>query len=169
MPREEGANPMRGLAVLGATIVLTACGGQTNGGERSDAGSGGSPTGSGGSPTDSGGSMPTTPCANPVPEGTPCSQLALPCTGVCINSWQAENECVGGRWHFTRTVACGPDADHAPQCANSFGGGELTPCCADGKLDCSDKADGYPGFACTPGPGSFCSCTCSGGAWLCGC
>ena len=53
-------------------------------------------------------------------------------------------------------------------CMNSFSG-MPEPCCPKTPPDCSTKPDGYPGYGCTPSPGSFCSCTCEGGQWLCGC
>jgi hypothetical protein len=90
------------------------------------------------------------------------------CGGPCSNSWQLDNVCKGGVWTYDRVVPCGPNAAQAPQCRNSFAGGELTPCCP-ASLDCQIKPDGYPGFGCTPGDRSFCSCTCSQGQELCGC
>jgi hypothetical protein len=125
----------------------------------------GDPSGNGGS-----GAGPALPdCENPLAAGTPCSVPSAHCGGPCSNSWQAENTCNNGKWEFTSVVPCGPNASHAPQCKNSFSGGQLTPCCPQSNLECVDKPDGYPGFGCTPGDGSFCSCTCSGGMQQCGC
>jgi hypothetical protein len=53
-------------------------------------------------------------------------------------------------------------------CHNSFGN-TCEPCCPAKTPECTDKPDGYPGYACTPAPDSFCSCQCSGGHWACGC
>jgi hypothetical protein len=93
----------------------------------------------------------------------------LHCGGPCVNSWQAEYACKVDTWTFEDVVACGPNAAQPPQCRNSFGGGELTPCCPVGGLECSDKPDSYPGFGCTPGDESFCSCLCFQGQESCGC
>ena len=109
-------------------------------------------------------------CNNPVAAGTPCSEPSARCGGPCSNSWQTENVCTNGTWTLAGVVACGPNASNAPQCRNQlFSGGALTPCCPGGSLDCSGKPDGYPGFGCTPGDGSYCSCNCFGGAQACGC
>lgn len=113
--------------------------------------------------------VPPSDCDNPVAAGTPCSEETAHCRGPCSNSWQADNVCTNGMWTFAAVVTCGPNASNAPQCRNQFSGGALTPCCAAGSLDCSGKPDGYPGFGCTPGDGSYCSCTCYGGAVVCGC
>jgi len=53
-------------------------------------------------------------------------------------------------------------------CYNAFGS-TCEPCCPTTTPECADKPDGYPGYACTPAPKSFCSCTCNGGQWRCGC
>ena len=165
--------------VFGIAVLLVACGGKTgdsegSGGASSDGGhgaaaTGGTTTGSGGSPSGTGGTTSIPSCTGAVSDGVPCSTPSANCVGPCSNSWQVENVCKGDTWQFVRVVPCGPDASHAPQCHNSFSGGSLTPCCASGGLDCAGKPDGYPGFGCTPGEGSFCSCTCSQGQSLCGC
>ena len=173
------------------TVLLLGCGGVTRGDGAESGGSGGGSAASGGGstasgggsaasggaspatggmPSSSGGAGPSLPdCTNPVARGTACSVNAAHCGGPCSNSWQVENVCKNGVWEDVGVVACGPDADHAPACKNSFSGGQLTPCCPSDKLDCPGKPDGYPGFGCTPGSGSFCSCSCSGGEQLCGC
>jgi hypothetical protein len=61
-----------------------------------------------------------------------------------------------------------PDGDGGSLCFNAFDQ-MPEPCCPEATPDCTSKPDGYPGFACTPNPGSFCSCTCEQGGWLCGC
>jgi len=115
------------------------------------------------------GAPPLFDCENLVANETPCSQPSSHCGGPCSNSWHTDYVCENGSWKYMDVVPCGPDANHAPRCKNSFSGGQLTPCCAAQKLDCSGKPDGYPGFGCTPGDGSFCSCTCESGQQLCGC
>jgi hypothetical protein len=119
-------------------------------------------------PPDAGGTV-LPNCDNPVAAGTPCSEPSAHCGGPCSNSWQADNVCTNGIWTFAGVVACGPNASNAPQCRNQFSGGALTPCCSVEKLDCNGKPDGYPGFGCTPGDGSYCSCNCFGGAQACAC
>lgn len=53
-------------------------------------------------------------------------------------------------------------------CFNSFSNA-CEPCCSPTPVDCSDKPSGYPGYRCTVEDGSFCSCDCTRGEWLCGC
>jgi hypothetical protein len=60
-------------------------------------------------------------------------------------------------------------ADGGLNCQDEFSGGTPSRCCAKTPPDCTNKPDGYPGFGCTPGKQSFCSCNCSGGTWICGC
>lgn len=43
------------------------------------------------------------------------------------------------------------------------------PCCPDSPPDCTGKADGYPGYACTSTVNRYCSCQCYRGRWECGC
>ena len=43
------------------------------------------------------------------------------------------------------------------------------PCCPATQPDCSDKPDGYPGYACVSTANAFCSCTCGAGMWNCAC
>jgi hypothetical protein len=185
---------IRKLLVASAATWILSCGGTTvdhpgssnSGGTSNDsgaAGTGGATPSAGGSGGGSGGSHPSTggtrstggtaaavpDCKNPVANGTPCTEPMAVCGGPCSNSWQARNLCMGGYWQPADVVPCGPDASHAPQCRNSFSGGSLTPCCPSGSLDCAGKPDGYPGFGCTPGNGSFCSCSCSMGMQVCGC
>ena len=179
--------------LFGAAIPLlvVACGGVTGGSAGPDGGgaSTGGATGSGGSVSTggtpgAGGAHPATggagaatggagprltDCTEPLPAGKPCPTPSARCGGPCENSWQAENVCTNGTWQTVDTVPCGPNAANPPQCRNAFGGGQLTPCCPDGGLVCTGKADGYPGFGCTPGQDSFCACTCQSGAPLCGC
>lgn len=78
-----------------------------------------------------------------------------------------------------------PEADGIPaQCLNLlYSPAKLQACCPDSAPpDCSTKPDGYPGFGCTPncaqypdagfpcsGAGSYCTCSCQGGSWQCGC
>jgi hypothetical protein len=107
-------------------------------------------------------------CATPLPSGA-CASSSPDCGGPCSNSWQAHYVCQGGKWEWSGVTACGPDRDRAPQCKNAFEGGRLTPCCAAGGLSCAGQPDNYPGFGCTPGDGSFCSCSCQGGIAICGC
>jgi hypothetical protein len=175
--------------VAAAAIVLVSCGGKTgdeigSGGASSDGGrgagrggastggtatTGGTPTASGGTGTAVGGATAAIPsCTNPMSEGAPCVTQSGNCVGPCSNGWQVENICNGTAWEYKSVIPCAPDA---PQChnGNAFSGGALTPCCASGGLDCTGKPDGYPGFGCTPGEGSFCSCTCSQGKSICGC
>ncbi|HEX4339451.1 MAG TPA: hypothetical protein VH062_26275 [Polyangiaceae bacterium] len=186
---------MRALSIAGAMVV--ACGGVTRvdssvdgGGHEPSmtggaSGTGGAGAGAGhqsaggagghappltGGAGSAGGTPPVVPdCESPAPAGTPCAASSLRCAGPCSNSWRVEIVCKKGTWEFDRVVTCGPNASTAPQCANSFSSGELTPCCTEGGLDCTGKPDGYPGFGCTPGAGSFCSCTCYGGVSRCGC
>lgn len=108
------------------------------------------------------------PCADPLPDGKACAASGGHCGGPCSNSWQMDYLCVNGFWQSANVVACGT-ASNAPQCRNSFSGGQLTPCCPEAKLDCSGKPDGWPGFGCTPGQDSFCSCICQMGQQMCGC
>jgi hypothetical protein len=162
--------------LVSTAMLLVACGGATSG---DPGGSGGGPAGGGdaGGSGGQGGAGPSTggvpsmlpACDNPVAAGTPCSVPSAHCGGPCSNSWQVENICRNGKWETSRVVPCGPNASHAPQCKNSFGGGALTPCCPEGNLACAGQPDGYPGFGCTPGDGSFCSCSCYGGMSVCGC
>src|SRR5688572_9002469 len=115
---------MRGLVACGVFVVVGACSdGMSDGAIRADAGD-----------TDVDASEAVVSCADPVPVGTRCAAGSARCTGDCSNSWQAENECQGGTWEFARTVACGPNAQDAPQCRNSFSGGALSPCCPAGGL-----------------------------------
>lgn len=107
-------------------------------------------------------------CVDALPDGKACTTPDSHCGGPCSNSWQADHVCLNGTWQPATVVACGSASD-APQCRNSFSGGQLTPCCPEAKLDCSGKPDGWPGFGCTPGQDSFCSCTCQGGQQVCGC
>jgi hypothetical protein len=152
-----------------AFLTLVACGGTTSVGSGSP-GNGGSGGGSGGTPASTGGAPSALPdCDNPLATGTACTQPSAHCGGPCSNSWQVDNVCQNGKWESAGVVPCGPNASHAPQCKNSFSGGQLTPCCPQGNVDCAGKPDGYPGFGCTPGDGSFCSCTCYAGAQQCGC
>ena len=160
------------LPLVSTAVLLVACGGVTSGDPGSS--SGGGPAGGGGdagagSGGTGGGPSMLPPCDNPIAAGTPCSVPSAHCGGPCSNSWQADNICRSGKWETSRVVPCGPNASHAPQCKNSFGGGELTPCCPEGNLVCAGQPDGYPGFGCTPGDGSFCSCSCYGGMSVCGC
>jgi len=179
----------RRILVLPILLIASACGGVTE--TTGPAASGGSGPASGGSGPASGGANPASggtgpasggagpasggsgpaiaPCTNPVAAGTACGAPAAHCVGVCSNSWQAENVCTDGTWTLLNGIPCGPDAAHAPQCRNSFASGQLTPCCSTEMTDCTGKPDGWPGFGCTPGEGSFCSCTCSAGGWSCGC
>ncbi len=61
-------------------------------------------------------------------------------------------------------------------CFDAFSG-SCEPCCDDAngkKPDCTGKADGYPGYGCTPHPDdrsapSYCSCSCESQSWQCGC
>jgi len=115
-------------------------------------------------------SAPLADCDEPLPVGTACAVPAAHCGGPCVNSWQADNVCKDGLWTMDGAVArCGPNAADAPQCRNAFEGGALTPCCPEGGLECGGKPNGYPGFGCTPGDQSFCSCGCYDGAPSCGC
>lgn len=174
-----------GLVMAG---LLVACGGATSGdpepsgtGGSSSVGDGGQASGgraggsggarpfTGGAPSTGGAASALPDCKNSVPAGTPCSEPSAHCGGPCSNSWQVDVVCKNGMWEYDRVVPCGPNASHAPQCKNSFSGGELTPCCPEGQLVCAGKPDGYPGFGCTPGDGSFCSCSCYGGTSQCGC
>ncbi|HVW24923.1 MAG TPA: hypothetical protein VHC69_06105 [Polyangiaceae bacterium] len=59
--------------------------------------------------------------------------------------------------------------DGALNCIDEFSGGTPSRCCPVPPPDCTNKPDGYPGYGCTPAPRSFCSCTCEGGKWSCGC
>jgi hypothetical protein len=108
-------------------------------------------------------------CDDLFPVGKPCATPGSHCGGPCSNSWQADYVCTDGEWQAADLVSCGVKASVAPQCRNSFGGGQLTPCCPEPELECADKPDGWPGFPCTPGQDSFCSCTCMMGAALCAC
>jgi hypothetical protein len=59
-------------------------------------------------------------------------------------------------------------------CPNYFsvqpdGAPSLTRCCPDPAPDCSDEPDGFPGYACTPPTNPYCSCSCQGHVWWCGC
>lgn len=47
--------------------------------------------------------------------------------------------------------------------------GTCQPCCPASPPDCSDKPDGYPGYGCSPSWGSYCSCSCNRGQWICPC
>jgi hypothetical protein len=143
---------------FGWVMAVTACGGATE----IPGDDAGSSTGGSGSASQA------PPCADPLPYGKPCSPSAARCVGPCSNSWQAENVCTGGKWDTVDVVPCGPNADDAPQCRNSFSGGGLSPCCPE-VMSCTGRPDGYPGFGCTPGQDSFCSCTCNGGEVQCGC
>jgi hypothetical protein len=178
----------RAAGFLGWVLCLSlvvACGGVTGtnpepdatGGASSTGGAsggrpstGGRPSSSGGAGASTGGAIPALPdCSEPVVYQAPCSTPAAHCGGPCSNSWQAHNVCTNGTWNVVEVVRCGPNASEAPQCKNSFSEGQLSPCCAADKLDCAGKPDGYPGFGCTPGEGSFCSCTCYDGQPMCGC
>jgi len=176
---------VRGRVGAGAlVVVLVACGGEskrhvgdggdgaTGGAEPVTGGSGGSLSGgSGGSPAGgtSGAGTALVDCTTPIANGEPCHQEQALCGGVCVNSWQAVNVCIAGLWTYAHVSACGPKASTAPECHNSFEGGALTPCCPEGGLDCAGQPNNYPGFSCTPGDTSFCSCTCYDGVQACGC
>ena len=174
---------------MSSAVLLVACGGVTSEGPSSPAGGGSAGSENGGAPSSggrggsagvrpsTGGANPSTgghggaltDCENPVAQDAPCSEPSAHCGGPCSNSWQVENVCMGGVWKYSSVVPCGPDASRAPQCKNSFSGGALTPCCPAANLDCAGKPDGYPGFGCTPGENSFCSCSCYGEMQTCGC
>jgi hypothetical protein len=66
------------------------------------------------------------------------------------------------------TPDSGTPNDAGALCFNGFDHMQH-PCCSKTAPDCSNKPDGYPGYGCTPSPGSFCACTCERGQWLCGC
>ena len=67
----------------------------------------------------------------------------------------------------------GGPTDAGPLCFNLLDS-SCTPCCPSTKPDCTGKPDGYPGYACTPGPSgaegsAYCSCLCANGMWQCAC
>jgi hypothetical protein len=156
-------------------LFAVACGGESvshsgSGGTTSTGGGGGT-TGQGGSSGTSqggGGGKPAaiSACSQQLPQGTPCDEPGAQCGGPCVNQWQAAYRCENGKWEGDGANACGPNP---PACKNAFAGDTLTPCCPTQGLDCSGKPDGYPGFSCTPGDGSFCSCACFQQGQLCGC
>lgn len=141
-----------------ASLVMAfvaACGGMSS--STDSPGSGGSASGS-----------MLADCADPLPVGEPCSEPEAHCGGPCSNSWQADNVCRNGIWDYYGVNPCGPHASTAPECKNSFSSQE-EPCCAAGGLDCTGKPSGYPGFGCTPGEGSYCSCVCVASGAVCAC
>ena len=147
-------------------LLSVACGGESvshpgSGGTTSTGGSGGT-TSTGGS----GGTTTIAVCSPQVPDGQACDEPGARCGGPCVNQWQATYRCDNGTWVNRGATGCGPNP---PGCKNAFAGSELTPCCPPAGLDCSFKPDNYPGFACTPGDGSFCSCGCFQQEQVCGC
>jgi len=62
----------------------------------------------------------------------------------------------------------GTPHDGGALCFNAFDHMQH-PCCPETTPDCTNEPDGYPGYGCTPSPGSFCACTCERGQWTCGC
>jgi hypothetical protein len=173
------------FCITAAAGLLVACGGRSsessdspddggssNAGQGGTAGSGAGGSangGSGGTAGSAGGEQPPlSDCNNQLLGGTRrCTVPSAHCRGPCSNSWQADNVCQNGTWHFVGVIRCGPNAEQAPECRNASGG-DLTPCCPS-ELDCVDKPDGYPGFSCTPGDASSCSCGCYQGRQSCEC
>jgi hypothetical protein len=179
---ESRATPTAGRLifsiVVGLASVTVACGGETDGdaqqsgggpasgGSGAEPGSGGLTFGTAGD-SGSGGATPIADCPS-VASQLPCDGSSQQCVGPCSNSWQVLRVCRDGTWENEDVITCGPNADEAPQCQNAFLGGALSPCCPE-QLLCADKPDGYPGFGCTPGDGSYCSCMCQGGEMRCAC
>jgi hypothetical protein len=76
------------------------------------------------------------------------------------------------------SIGCGGASLSGPadggQCHDLFnptanGTSPVVACCPDPRPDCSNQADGYPGYACVERSNQFCSCSCQEHVWTCGC
>jgi hypothetical protein len=106
--------------------------------------------------------------ANKITAGS----TSLRCAG---DAKQSRDVCVGASPVEEAGGAAGaggeqpvPEEPALTACYDAFGN-SCQPCCPATTPECADKPDGYPGYACTPAPQSFCSCSCNGGQWTCGC
>jgi len=97
-----------------------------------------------------------------------------------ISAGTLPDNCAGAPVSTLCDLTGSVDGDGAPDggaeappsaCFNEFDHA-CSPCCPATPPDCTGKPDGYPGYSCTPAPGSgntFCACACGGGSWQCGC
>jgi hypothetical protein len=169
------------LAAFAAATVGAGCGGKSveqgpaanggaagnagtasNGGTGAAAGAAGKPVGSGGLKS-TGGTLGTGGLSNMG------GFVSVPPYGIPPYYSGGATSASGGS-PATPVDASVPDASLPGfDCIDDFAGGVPARCCPSPPPDCSDKPDGYPGYACVTPPHSFCSCHCRLRVWQCAC
>ena len=105
-------------------------------------------------------------------EDTPsfCNGTAAQISAGVVPSTECFNASSATLCDLTDPTQSAPVRPNVPPraCFNGFSA-TCEPCCETKNPDCTGKAQGYPGYDCTPSAGSFCSCSCDQEQWSCAC